>query len=130
MLTYSPNPTFRTNLPKSPLLATVTDALGKVPIVRLNRIHPSCQQHHLYLKLLGASTGAIVAAALADTQRFTQPQTMLLLNPDRGDRYLETVYNADWLTAQGINILEHSHLTEAIANLLPVPLDIVGRSQE
>jgi len=55
---------------------------------------------------------------------------MLLLNFDRGDRYLETVYNADWLTAQGINILEHSHLTEAIANLLPVPLDIVGRSQE
>jgi len=80
--------------------------------------------------LLGASTGAIVAAALADTQRFTTPQTMLLLNPDRGDRYLETVYNADWLTAQNINILQHSHLTAAIANLLPVPLDIVGRSQE
>jgi cysteine synthase A len=363
MLTYSPNPTFRTNLPKSPLLATVTDALGNVPIVRLNRIYPSCQQHHLYLKLescnpggsikeknaaylvneaekqgllraggtiiesssgnfgiglaivgatkgyrvmividaktpvtmrrmltaygaelvevplsaadaqgsmqvarmtkaqelaanipgawypcqhknpintdahelwtareietafggapdaivigvstagqlggisryfkkhypqtriigvdvtgsaifgtprhpykmtglglsfvppnfdpqvldaaysvddalafsvchalakqegmlLGASTGAIVAAALGDAGRFTQPQTMLLLNPDRGDRYLETVYNTDWLTGQGINILEHSHLTEAIANLLPVPLDIVGRSQE
>jgi cysteine synthase len=80
--------------------------------------------------LLGASTGAIVAAALGDAGRFTQPQTMLLLNPDRGDRYLETVYNTDWLTGQGINILEHSHLTEAIANLLPVPLDIVGRSQQ
>ena len=80
--------------------------------------------------LLGASTGAIVAAALGDASRFTQPQTMLLLNPDRGDRYLETVYNTDWLRGQGINILEHSHLTEAIANLLPVPLDIVGRSQQ
>lgn len=80
--------------------------------------------------LLGASTGAIVAAALGDAGRFTQPQTMLLLNPDRGDRYLETVYNTDWLRGQGINILEHSHLTEAIANLLPVPLDIVGRIQE
>ena len=80
--------------------------------------------------LLGASTGAIVAAALADAQRFTKPQTMLLLNPDRGDRYLETVYNADWLAAQNINILQHSHLTAAITNLLPVPLDIVGRSQE
>jgi len=80
--------------------------------------------------LLGASTGAIVAAALADGQRFTKPQTMLLLNPDRGDRYLETVYNADWLTAQEITILENTNLTTAIANLLPVPLDIVGRSQE
>jgi cysteine synthase A len=80
--------------------------------------------------LLGASTGAIVAAALADTQRSTHPQTMLLLNPDRGDRYLETVYNADWLTAQGINILQNTNLIAAIGNLLPVPLDIVGRSQE
>ena len=44
-------------------------------------------------------------------------------------RYLETVYNADWLTAQGINILQNTNLTTAIANLLPVPLDIVGRSQ-
>jgi cysteine synthase A len=55
---------------------------------------------------------------------------MLLLNPDRGDRYLETVYNADWLTAQGINILQNTNLIAAIGNLLPVPLDIVGRSQE
>ena len=60
MLTYSPNPTFRTNLPKSPLLATVTDALGKVPIVRLNRIHPSCQQHHLYLKLESCNPGGSI----------------------------------------------------------------------
>lgn len=78
--------------------------------------------------LLGASTGAIVAAALADVQRFTQPQSMLLLNPDRGDRYLETVYNADWLAAQNINILQNLHLTEAIANLSPVPLDIVTKN--
>ncbi|MFM7405855.1 MAG: cysteine synthase family protein [Cuspidothrix sp.] len=75
--------------------------------------------------LLGASTGAIVAAALADVQRFTVPQTMLLLNPDRGDRYLETVYNADWLAAQNINILQNSHLVTAISQLSPVPLDIV-----
>ncbi|WP_071188513.1 cysteine synthase family protein [Trichormus sp. NMC-1] len=75
--------------------------------------------------LLGASTGAIVAAALADVQRFTQPQTMLLLNPDRGDRYLETVYNADWLTAQNIHILPSSDLMTAISQLSPVSLDLV-----
>jgi cysteine synthase A len=75
--------------------------------------------------LLGASTGAIVAAALADTQRFSQPQTMLLLNPDRGDRYLETVYNTDWLTAQNIHILQSDDLVTAISQLYSVPLDLV-----
>lgn len=78
--------------------------------------------------LLGASTGAIVAAALADAQRFSQPQTMLLLNPDRGDRYLETIYNADWLAQQGIALLSDLNLAQAIARLEPVPLDVVCRS--
>jgi cysteine synthase len=67
--------------------------------------------------LLGASTGAIVAAALADSARFDNPQTMLLLNPDRGDRYLETVYNLDWLTEQGLLLLENADLIQAIENL-------------
>jgi hypothetical protein len=70
--------------------------------------------------LLGASTGAIVAAALADAARFTTPQTMLLLNPDRGDRYLETVYNLDWLTEQSLILLENADLIQAIENLEPV----------
>ncbi|WP_353931374.1 hypothetical protein WJM97_01875 [Okeanomitos corallinicola TIOX110] len=51
MLTYSPEPTIRKSLPSSLLFENVTEALGKVPIVQLNKIHPSCQHHHLYLKL-------------------------------------------------------------------------------
>lgn len=78
--------------------------------------------------LLGASTGAIVAAALADSQQFTSPQTMLLVNPDRGDRYLETVYNHDWLKQQKINILQNSDLIQAIDNLVSVPLAVVRGS--
>lgn len=78
--------------------------------------------------LLGASTGAITAAALADARRFKAPQTMLLLNPDRGDRYLETVYNADWIGEQGLTILENADLVSAIQNLVPVPLNVVCRS--
>jgi cysteine synthase A len=70
--------------------------------------------------LLGASTGAIVAAALADAARFSTPQTMLLLNPDRGDRYLETVYNLDWLAAQNLILLQDADLVQAIENLEPV----------
>lgn len=71
--------------------------------------------------LLGASTGAIVAAALAWGTHYRHPQRVVLLNPDRGDRYLETVYNPQWLTQQGIEILASSALTATIRALQPVP---------
>lgn len=80
--------------------------------------------------LLGASTGAIVAAALADAQQFNSPQTMLLVNPDRGDRYLETVYNHDWLEQQKLTILQNSELEKAINNLVSVPLNVVRGSDK
>ncbi|WP_245915906.1 cysteine synthase family protein [Merismopedia glauca] len=70
--------------------------------------------------LLGGSTGAIVAAALADASRYQTPQQMLLLNPDRGDRYLETIYNPTWLEAQGIELFSSSQIVAAIAALNPV----------
>jgi cysteine synthase len=70
--------------------------------------------------LLGASTGAIVAAAIADAQTQTRPQRMLLLNPDRGDRYMETVYNPDWLAAQDIALYEGAELNQAMHALQPV----------
>ena len=75
--------------------------------------------------LLGASTGAIVAAAIADAQLQSQPQTMLLLNPDRGDRYMETVYNPDWLVEQDMQILAGDSLTETLQALQPVPLKML-----
>jgi predicted acylesterase/phospholipase RssA len=70
--------------------------------------------------LLGASTGAIVAAAIADAQTQTRPQRMLLLNPDRGDRYMETVYNPDWLAAQDIALYAGAELNQAMHALQPV----------
>lgn len=71
--------------------------------------------------LLGASTGAIVAAGLAYSTQYQSSQRMVLLNPDRGDRYLETVYNPQWLTQQGIELLSDSALTATIRALQPVP---------
>jgi 2,3-diaminopropionate biosynthesis protein SbnA len=70
--------------------------------------------------MLGASTGAIVAAALADAQTMATPQKMLLLNPDRGDRYLETVYNPEWLMQEGITLLQGNTLSQTIQALSPV----------
>ncbi|MBD2179187.1 cysteine synthase family protein [Pseudanabaena sp. FACHB-1998] len=72
--------------------------------------------------LLGASTGAITAAALADAKLHSTSQTMVLINPDRGDRYLETVYNPDWLEAQNIELWENESLVNAINELSPVVL--------
>ena len=79
--------------------------------------------------LLGASTGAIVAAALAYSQQHRHSQRMVLLNPDRGDRYLETVYNPEWLSEQGIEILEQKALTATINALQSVPLTLVQQQQ-
>jgi cysteine synthase len=70
--------------------------------------------------LLGASTGAIVAAALAYAAPLVLRQQVVIINPDRGDRYLETVYNREWLAAQGIEILEEDALMAAIRRLEPV----------
>jgi cysteine synthase A len=78
--------------------------------------------------LLGASTGAIVAAALADAQHYDREQRMLLLNPDRGDRYLETVYSSDWLTKQQIKLYRDNELIQMIQSLKSIPLDVVSQN--
>jgi cysteine synthase len=70
--------------------------------------------------LLGASTGAIVAAGLAQAQLLGGRQQVLMVNPDRGDRYLETVYDADWLAGKGIVLMAGDELQSAIDGLDPV----------
>jgi cysteine synthase len=71
--------------------------------------------------LLGASTGAIVAGAIADA-RTQPPGRMLLLNPDRGDRYLETIYDASWLAEHDLAIWKGDALRQAIDDLQAVPI--------
>ncbi|MFK7824266.1 MAG: PLP-dependent cysteine synthase family protein [Oligoflexales bacterium] len=72
--------------------------------------------------LLGGSTGAILAGGLAYAQEQTKKKTILMINPDRGDRYLETVYDDNWISNQGINLLEGEHLNARIDDLEPVLL--------
>lgn len=71
--------------------------------------------------LLGASTGAIVAAGLAFASLLEGRQRVVLLNPDRGDRYLETIYDRAWLASEGITLLEEESLQTAVVALDPVP---------
>lgn len=51
---------------------------------------------------------------------------MHLLNPDRGERYMETVYNSQWLMEQGIDLLNGDALTQSIHELESVPLPITA----
>ncbi len=76
--------------------------------------------------LLGASTGAIVAATLAYMQHCKLRQRVLMINPDRGDRYLETIYNPDWLAQQQISLWQAPELARVIESLQPIPLNILS----
>ncbi|GLT17135.1 cysteine synthase [Vibrio zhanjiangensis] len=80
--------------------------------------------HHLGKKeglLLGASSGAIISAGLAyAAQNKTKQEKIILINPDRADRYLDTVYNPDWLAHSNISIFNDQQLNAHISQLKPV----------
>lgn len=67
--------------------------------------------------LLGASTGAIVAAGLHVAQLLKPNANILMINPDRGDRYLETVYNAEWLKNNAFVQMSHEEIIVGINSL-------------
>lgn len=70
--------------------------------------------------LLGASTGAIVSAGLHLATQMTPGSRILMINPDRGDRYLETIYDADWLAHNGFEIYPFENIPSHIARLNPI----------
>ncbi|CAM3871264.1 cysteine synthase family protein [Vibrio aquimaris] len=71
--------------------------------------------------LLGASTGAIISAGLAYImQQNVKREKIVLINPDRADRYLDTVYNPDWLAHSKISLYNDRQLDTHIKQLDPV----------
>lgn len=69
--------------------------------------------------LLGASTGAIVAAGLHVAKTMHEGANILMINPDRGDRYLETIYDPNWLRSNNFMRLNHADILDAIDGLEP-----------
>ena len=67
--------------------------------------------------LLGSSSGAIVAAGLHFAQQLPVGSRIAMINPDRGDRYLETIYNPEWLAANGFELTPADALEEAVQTL-------------
>ena len=70
--------------------------------------------------LLGASTGAIVAAGLSYACRQSTRQKILMINPDHGDRYLETIYSDRWMKEQKLKVLNKKQCAQLIEKLTPV----------
>lgn len=53
--------------------------------------------------LLGGSSGCAVAAAMRLAERLPGPRsTIVVVLPDRGERYLSTIYNAEWRVRAGL----------------------------
>ena len=52
------------------------------------------RDHHL---LVGGSTGTVLAAVQKLASEFTLGETIVAISADLGDKYLDTVYNPDWV---------------------------------
>jgi 2,3-diaminopropionate biosynthesis protein SbnA len=50
----------------------------------------------------GGSTGAVVSAIARTLPRLPRPCRVVTIFPDRGDRYLDLVYDDDWLAAASV----------------------------
>jgi cysteine synthase A len=72
--------------------------------------------------LLGASTGAIMAVGAALAHRYSYSRKILMVNPDRGDRYLETIYDDQWMTDQNFKVLSKQEINNLTQDLKPVKL--------
>jgi cysteine synthase A len=72
--------------------------------------------------LLGGSTGTVVAGALAWLAGSPRRGTAVAISPDLGERYLQTVYDDDWLRAgYGPDVLE-----PGAGARCPAPMTAVG----
>ncbi len=54
--------------------------------------------------LVGASSGAVLLVALAYAQQLGPGNRIVAIGADSGERYLQTVYNHEWLTAHGLQV--------------------------
>jgi cysteine synthase A len=53
--------------------------------------------------LAGASSGGVVAALSRMVPRIAPGSICALILPDRGERYLDTIYNDEWIRREGVD---------------------------
>jgi cystathionine beta-synthase/cysteine synthase A len=77
--------------------------------------------------LLGGSGGAVCFVALSLAQQKATPGPIATLIADSGERYLDTVYNDEWLAAKGIKVVQSwRRLRERMMAQRPLSEDPVG----
>lgn len=73
-----------------------------------------------YGLLVGGSTGTVLAAVEAFSERIAPGSRVLVISPDLGDRYLDTVYSDEWVTEHfGADLLKSMNplsLREGLVN--------------
>jgi 2,3-diaminopropionate biosynthesis protein SbnA len=79
--------------------------------------------------LFGGSTGTVVSGAMGWLDRHDAGElTAVAIAPDLGERYLDTVYQANWLhNLDGPEVLDYDELTAGIQTFWPRPRRGVSR---
>lgn len=55
---------------------------------------------HDYSVPFGGSTGSVIAGMLTYANKFKQDDTIICISPDFGTKYLDTVYNPEWVKSK------------------------------
>jgi cysteine synthase A len=79
------------------------------------------RDHHL---LVGGSTGTVLAAVQQFAPEFNAGDTIVAISPDLGDKYLDTVYDPEWV-ARFITAEDNSRLEQ----VRPRTLSVVPRTR-
>jgi cysteine synthase A len=67
---------------------------------------------------MGASSGAVMSATLKGLQTEVSGQTVCMISADSGQRYLDTVFNAEWLQKNNINIFDEKECLQQIDKVI------------
>lgn len=73
------------------------DSFDKVLVAERDTVMMCRHVARTYGLLLGGSTGTVLAAVRSMHDAITPGATVLAISPDLGDRYLNTVYDDDWV---------------------------------
>lgn len=95
-------PAGRRNIPgigtsERPPLAKLTDPDRVVAIEEATTVESCLSFVSDYHLLVGGSTGTVLAAVKRLAPEFKPGETVVAISPDLGEKYLDTVYNKEWV---------------------------------
>lgn len=67
---------------------------------------------------LGASSGAVISATLKGLKTEEKGQTVCMISADSGQRYLDTVFNEQWLKENNLQILDEKECLQNIDTVI------------